>query len=102
MSAAADRSRSQEATTLPRRHSSARSVSEVVLIVLRIAQRRRLGVDRVLALADIGRAQNAEPLGIGGHDSVLDPVVDHLDEVAGTVRPAVQIAALGGPTVGLP
>jgi hypothetical protein len=35
-------------------------------------------------------------LGVGSHDPVLDPVVDHLHEVAGAVGPAVQIAVLGG------
>ena len=69
---------------------------EVVLVVLGVAQRRRLGVDRVLLLADVGVAQDAQPLGIGRHEAVLDAVVDHLDEVAGAGRPAVQIALFGG------
>src|SRR5437879_13544916 len=46
-------------------------------------------------LADIGGAQDAQPLGVGGHDPVLDSVVDHLDEVARAVRPAVEIPLLG-------
>src|SRR5216117_1929196 len=46
-------------------------------------------------LADIGGAYDAQPLGVGGHDPVLDPVVDHLDEVARPVRPAVEIPLLG-------
>ena len=50
----------------------------------------------MLLLADIGVAQNAHPFRVGGHDAVLDPVMDHLDEVAGAVRPAVQVAQLGG------
>ena len=69
---------------------------EVVLVVLGVAQGRRLGVDLVVLLADVGGAQDAQSLGVGGHDAVLDAVVDHLDEVAGAVRPAVQIALLGG------
>ena len=41
--------------TLPRRHTSATAGEvEVVLVVLRIAQRRRLGVDLALARADVG------------------------------------------------
>src|SRR5262249_40921541 len=74
---------------------------EVVLVVLGVAQRRRLGVDRMLVLADIGGAQDAQTLGVGSHDSVLDSVVDHLDEVTAAVRAAVQIPALGGRAVGL-
>ena len=69
---------------------------EIILVVLGIAQRRRFGVDRVLLFADVGVAQDAHPLGVGGHDSVFDAVVDHLDEVAGAVGTAVQIALLGG------
>ena len=70
---------------------------EVVLVVLGVAQRRRLGVDaRALRLPTLARAQDAEALGIGGHEAVLDAVVDHLHEVAGAVRPAVQVALLGG------
>src|SRR5215467_14853703 len=56
----------------------------------------------MVALADIGGVQNAKPLGVCGHDSVLDSVVDHLDEVTGAVRPTVEISALGSPAVGLP
>ncbi len=44
---------------------------------------------------DIGGAQNAQTLGIGGHDAVLDPVMYHLDKVAGPVGPAVQVALFG-------
>ncbi len=50
----------------------------------------------MLFLADVGGAQNAQPLGVGGHEAVLDAVVNHLDEMAGAVRTAVQIALLGG------
>src|SRR5262249_38794377 len=42
-----------------------------------------------------------KPLGVGGHDSVLDAVVDHLDEVAAAVRPAVEISPLGRAVGGL-
>ena len=69
---------------------------EVVLVVRGIAQRRRLGVDGVRLLADVGGAQDVHALGVGGHEAVLDAVVHHLDEVPGAVRPAVQVALLGG------
>ena len=68
---------------------------QVVLVVLGMAQRRRLGVDGPLRLADVGVLQDVQALGVGGHDPVLDAVVDHLDEVAGAGRPAVQVAVLG-------
>ena len=48
------------------------------------------------SFADIGAAQDGQPLGVGGHDAVLDAVVDHFGEVAGAVGPAVQVALLGG------
>ena len=55
-----------------------------------------VGVGRVSPLASVGVAQDAQPLGVGGHDAVLDAVVGHLDEVPGPARPAVQVALLGG------
>src|SRR5690349_1297181 len=39
-------------------------------------------------------AQDVEPLRIGLHHPVLDPVVDHLREVARAYRPGMHIAAL--------
>ena len=62
--------------------------------MLRVAQRCCLGIDLVLLLADIGVAQDAQSLGVGGHDPVFDAIVNHLDEVAGAVGAAVQIALL--------
>src|SRR5207247_7009972 len=53
-------------------------------------------------LADVGGTQDAESLRVGGHDPVLDPVVNHLDEVPGAIRPTVEIPALCGATHGLP
>ena len=40
--------------------------------------------------------EDIEALGVGGHQSVLDPVVNHLDEVPRAVRAAVKVALLGG------
>src|SRR5262252_6542646 len=68
--------------------------------MFRVAQRCRLGIDLPLLLADVGGLQDAEPHGVGGHDAVFDAVVNHLDEVACAIWPAMQIALLGG-TAGL-
>src|SRR6266567_5048948 len=46
--------------------------------------------------ADICGTQDAHPFGIRGHESVLDSVVHHLDEVAGPVWSAVQVTQIGG------
>src|SRR5271165_2071996 len=64
--------------------------------MLGIAQWRGLGIDRIRLLPDVGRTQNADALGIGSHQPVFDAVVHHFDEVAGAVRPAMQVALLGG------
>ena len=68
---------------------------EIVLIVLGIAQRRRFGIDDAGFLADVGGFEDAQPLGIGRHHAVFDAVMHHLDEMAGAVRSAMQIALLG-------
>ena len=68
---------------------------EIVLIVLGIAQRRGFRIDHAGLLADIGGLENRQPFGIGRHHAVFDAVVHHLDEMAGAVRPAMQIALLG-------
>ena len=54
-----------------------------------------LGILRAIRGADVGFVQDVEPLGKGGHHAVFDPVVHHLDEVAGAVRAAVQPAQFG-------
>jgi hypothetical protein len=48
--------------------------------------------------ADVGVTQDVETLGIRGHQTVLNSVVHHLDEVSGAVGTAVQVALLGGST----
>src|SRR4051794_37842861 len=68
---------------------------EVVLVELGLAQRRRLGVDDVIAPADAGLLDDVQALGEGGHHAVLDAVVDHLHEVPGAARAAVQVAVFG-------
>jgi hypothetical protein len=67
-----------------------------VAVVIAIAKRCRSGVAGPLFAADVRPLQDVQALGIGGHQPVLDPVMDHLDEVAGAARSAVQIAAFGG------
>ena len=69
---------------------------EIVLVVFRVAERSGFGIDLVHMLADVGAVEDAEAFGVGGHDAVLDAVVDHFDEVAGAVGAAVEITLLGG------
>src|SRR6478672_8404344 len=65
--------------------------------MLRIAQRRRLCIYFAITLACVSAFQNTKTFRIRGHDSILDPVMDHLHEMAGAVRPAMQIALFGRP-----
>src|SRR6266550_4322274 len=65
--------------------------------MLGVTQRRGFSIScDVALLADVGLAQDSQPLRISGHYSVLHSVVHHLDEVAGAIWPAVQVALLGG------
>src|SRR5579885_667828 len=68
---------------------------EAVLVILRVAQRGRFGIDELLVQADIGVVQDIQPFGVGGHDAILDAVVNHLHEVAGAMRATAQVAVLG-------
>src|SRR5262249_5646813 len=70
---------------------------EVVLEMFRLAQRRGLGVVGAPLPPGTGVLQDVEPLGVSGHQAVLDSVVDHLHEVTGAGGPAVDIAGLAGP-----
>ena len=63
--------------------------------MLRIPQRRCLGIYCAFTLARISGFQNTNPFRIRGHDSVFDPVMDHLHKMAGAVRPAMQITLFG-------
>src|SRR5438128_5380849 len=47
-------------------------------------------------LAYVGGAQHTQPLRVRGHDAVLDSVVNHFDEMAGAVWPAMQITLFSG------
>ena len=68
---------------------------EVVPIVIGIAQRRGFGVRLLLGVPHVRVLEDVQPFGVRLHDPVLDPVVDHLHEVAGSARPAVQPAFSG-------
>jgi hypothetical protein len=46
-------------------------------------------VDSGFLLARFRGAEHAQPLRVGGHDVVFDPVMNHLDEVAGAVWAAM-------------
>src|SRR5262245_10815803 len=63
-----------------------------------MAQRSRLGIRHVLLLAGVGLLQDIQSLSVGGHHTVLNTVVHHFYEMAGAVRPAVQITLFGRPT----
>ena len=94
------RSSSQEPITLPRRQTSATSGEvDVVLVVLGVLRAGVVSASTPAWLADVRVLEDVQALGVGGHDPVLDPVVDHLHEVAGAVGPAVQVALLGGARV---
>src|SRR5205807_5066091 len=63
--------------------------------MLRIPQWRRLGIYFAFTLACVSAFQNTDTFRIGGHDSILDPVMDHLHEMAGAVRPAMEVTLFG-------
>src|SRR5438067_13818451 len=65
--------------------------------MLRIPQWSRLGIYFAFTLACVSAFQDADTFCIRGHDSILDPVMDHLHEMAGAVRPAMQVTLLGRP-----
>src|SRR5215470_10640636 len=64
--------------------------------MFRITQRCCFGIDLPLLLADVSGLQDAQAFGVGGHDAVLDPVMNHLDEVTGAIGAAMQITLLRG------
>src|SRR5438270_907900 len=65
--------------------------------MLRIPQWRRLGIYFAFTLACVSAFQNTDTFRIGGHDSILDPVMDHLHEMAGAVRSAMEVTLFGRP-----
>src|SRR5207253_796081 len=59
------------------------------------------GVGGTRLLADVGVPEDVQPLRVRRHEAVLDAVVDHLHEMAGTTRAAVEVALLGSATASL-
>src|SRR3984957_1429936 len=64
--------------------------------MLGVAQRRGFRIDRAGFLADIGGFEDPKAFGLSRHDPVFDAVIHHFDEMAGTIRSAMQITLLGG------
>ena len=96
-SAIAVRSRSHDATTLPRRQTSATSVMSMSnCSTLGRASGAVSASTSCVLRADVGVLQDVQPFGVGGHQPVLDPVVHHLHEVPGAGRAAVEVALLAG------
>ena len=75
---------------------------DAVLIMLRIGQRRGLGIHGLLIQPDPCVFEDVEALRVGSHQRIFDAVVDHLHEMARTVGSAVQIALLGATEVAAP
>ena len=68
---------------------------QIVLVVLRVHERRRFGVGGVILAADVGSGRIGQTFGQGGHHAVFDAVVNHLHEVTRTAGTTVQVAVLG-------
>jgi hypothetical protein len=69
---------------------------EIVLVVLWIAKWRCFGIDGLLLISDVSVVEDVQSFSVGGHDPVLDTVVDHFDKVATTMWPTEEVALLGG------
>ena len=67
---------------------------ELVTVVVRVAQGRGLGVGLLVVQPHVRVLEHVQALGVRLHDPVLDPVVDHLHEVPGPGRAAVEPALL--------
>src|SRR5271155_2188411 len=70
---------------------------EVVHVVLGIAEGSSFGV--ALAsdmLAGVGVLENVKTFGVGGHEAVLDAVMNHFDEVSRAAGATVEIAVFSG------
>ena len=64
--------------------------------MLWVAERRGFSIDLGGVLADVGAFEDGKTFGVGGHHAVLDPVMDHFDEVARAAGAAVEVALFGG------
>src|SRR5262245_9429815 len=60
-----------------------------------VTQGRGFGINCPALSAGIRVFQDVQPLTVRCHQSVFNPVVDHLDEVAGAVWSAMQVAFFG-------
>ena len=69
---------------------------DIKLIELRLLQGSRFGVGILVAGTGVGIVKDVQSFRQGGHHAVLDPVMDHLYEVASSTGTAVQVALLGG------
>src|SRR5262249_23706149 len=67
---------------------------EIVLVMLRVSQRRGFCIDRAGFLANIGGLEHPKTFGISRHHPVFDAVMDHFDEMAGTMRSTMHITLL--------
>ena len=93
-SASEVRSSSQEETTPSPPELGDRAHIEVVRVVLRVREGRRLGVLILSHKPGIGMVEQVEALRIRCHQAVLDPVVDHLHEVTRAAPTAVEVSML--------
>src|SRR6266699_6959930 len=50
----------------------------------------------MLLVPHVSVPQDAQPFSVRSHETVLDAVVDHLDEVTSAVGTAVQVTLFGG------
>src|SRR5262249_18545715 len=57
---------------------------------------RRFGINRSALFACVCMFQDVQPFRVRCHQSIFNAVVDHLDEVARAVWPAMQVAFLSG------
>src|SRR5262249_34077500 len=71
---------------------------EIVLVVLGIAEWCSFRVGLPMRFSSVGVLEDVEAFGVGGHDAVLDAVVNHFYEMAATGGAAVEIAFFGGAT----
>src|SRR5437667_6097020 len=46
-------------------------------------------------LPNVCMVEDIQALGVGGHDAVLNTIVDHLDEVASAIGSTAEVALLG-------
>jgi hypothetical protein len=64
------------------------------LVSANVIDRRCANIGGFVFASFVGVFENIQSLGIGRHDAVLDVVVDHLDEMPGTMGSSV-VEALG-------